>query len=273
MNVESGHRKILHSSTESLQAPNWMPDGESLIFNSNGLLYNFNLQSSKITEINTGFATNNNNDHVISFDGSRMGISHHSDTHEGLSLIYTLPLEGGEPTLVTENGPSYLHGWSPDDEYLTYTAERNSKYDIYKIPTNGGAEIQLTNEPTLDDGSEYSPDGEYIYFNSMRTGKMEIWRMKPDGSNPEPLTNDKYNNWFPHISPDGKWMVYLAFPADINPADHPFYKQVTLNLMPAEGGEPKVIAYVYGGQGTINVPSWSPDSKNIAFVSNTQYPL
>lgn len=273
MTVENGHRKILHQSSESLQAPNWTPDGKTLIYNSNGLLYTYDLADGEIAELNTGFATNNNNDHVISSDGSRMGISHHSEDHEGHSIIYTVPLEGGNPDLVTEKGPSYLHGWSPDDQFLIYTAGRNGQYDIYKIPVKGGEEIQLTNEKTLDDGSEYAPDGKYIYFNSMRTGKMEIWRMKPDGNNPEQITDDEYNNWFPHISPDGKWMVYLAFPADIDPADHPFYKHVTLKLMPAEGGDARVIAYVYGGQGTINVPSWSPDSKRIAFVSNTKYPL
>jgi Tol biopolymer transport system component len=270
MEVETGHRKILHQSEESLQAPNWHPNGETLIYNSNGLLYNFDIESGAISELNTGFATNNNNDHVISFDGTKMGISHHSENHDGQSIIYTLPLEGGTPELVTEQGPSYLHGWSADDEYLTYTAERNGQYDIYKIPATGGEEIQLTNQPTLDDGSEYDPAGDYIYFNSVRTGKMEIWRMKPDGSEQEQLTDDLYNNWFPHISPDGERMVYLAFPADIDPSGHPFYKHVTLNLMPVDGGEPKVIGYLYGGQGTINVPSWSPDSKKIAFISNTQ---
>jgi Tol biopolymer transport system component len=43
-----------------------------------------------------------------------------------------------------------------------------------------------------------------------------------------------------------------------------------LRLMPVSGGAPKVIAYLYGGQGTINVNSWSPDSKHIAFVSNSK---
>ncbi|HEX8041375.1 MAG TPA: biopolymer transporter TolR, partial [Chryseosolibacter sp.] len=132
-------------------------------------------------------------------------------------------------------------------------------------------ESPLTQSATLDDGPEYTPDGKYIYFNSVRTGTMKLWRMKPDGSGAEQVTFDEYNDWFPHISPDGKWIVYISFPKEISPTDHPFYKKVYLRLMPASGGVPRTIAYVYGGQGTINVPSWSPDSKKIAFISNTKF--
>ena len=158
---------------------------------------------------------------------------------------------------------------SPDGKFLIYTGERNGEFDIYKISAEGGEEIRLTTAKGLDDGPEYSPDGKYIYFNSTRGGMMQIWRMKPDGSGQEQITNDEFNNWFPHISPDGKWIVFLSFSKDVDPSDHPFYKRVYLRLMPVAGGNPKVIAYVYGGQGTINVPSWSPDSKKVALVSNT----
>jgi Tol biopolymer transport system component len=180
-----------------------------------------------------------------------------------------VPATGGKPKLITPTGPSYLHGWSPDKKFLIYTGIRDKNADIYKIPSDGGAEIRLTTDAALDDGSEYSPDGKYIYFNSTRTGLMQIWRMKPDGSGQEQVTNDEYNNWFPHISPDGKWIVILSYQKDIKADDHPFYKHVYLRLMPAAGGQPKVIAYLYGGQGSINTPSWSPDSKKIAFVSNS----
>jgi TolB protein len=269
LDIESGNRKIIYRSSESLQAPNWTKDGKALIYNSNGRLYRFDLASNTPKIIDTDFAINNNNDHVLSFDGKMIGISHHNKEDENKSIIYTLPIQGGKPRKITANGPSYLHGWSLDGKFLIYTGERNREFDIYKISAKGGKEVRLTSAEGLDDGSEFTPDGKYIYFNSNRTGTMQIWRMKPDGSNQEQITNDQFNNWFPHISPDGKWIVFLSFGKDVDPGDHPFYKHVYLRLMSIQGGEARVIAYVYGGQGTINVPSWSPDSKKVAFISNT----
>jgi TolB protein len=269
MEVESGHRKIVYSSPDSLQAPNWTLDGTGLIYNSKGRLYRFDLATNSPSPIDTDFATNNNNDHVLSFDGKMIAISHHAKEDQNRSNVYTVPLQGGKPTRITSIGPSYLHGWSPDGKSLVFTGGRDGNFDIYKIPSKGGAEQRLTTDKGLDDGPEYSPDGKYIYFNSTRSGLMQLWRMKPDGSGQEQITNDEYNNWFPHISPDGRWIVFLSFMKDVKPDDHPFYKPVYIRIMPASGGSAKVIAYLYGGQGTINVPSWSPDSKRIAFVSNT----
>ncbi|WP_247237274.1 biopolymer transporter TolR [Telluribacter sp. SYSU D00476] len=275
MDVATRHRRIIYQSPESLQAPNWTPDNKYLLYNSKGLMYRYDLAKGTPTVLNTDFATNNNNDHVLSFDGKMLGISHHSKDDGNKSIVYTVPVQGGTPKKITPIGHSYLHGWSPDGKWLTYTADRNGDFNIYKIPSSGGKpEVQLTTAKGLDDGPEYSPDGKYIYFNSTRSGLMQIWRMKPDGSEQEQITNDEFNNWFPHPSPDGKWMVILSFLKDVKPEDHPFYRQVYLRLMPMVNGKPdvsqmKVIAYVYGGQGTINTPSWSPDSKKIAFISNT----
>jgi Tol biopolymer transport system component len=271
LEVASGARKIIYTAPDSLQAPNWTPDGKTLIYNSKGKLYRLNLATNVSEVLNTDFAVNNNNDHVLSFDGKMLGISNHIREEGNKSNVFTVPVRGGKPTrITTATGHSYLHGWSPDGKFLIYTAERNGEFDIYKIPAKGGQEVRLTDYKGLDDGSEFSPDGKSIYFNSVRSGNMQLWRMKADGSNPEQLTNDEYNNWFPHISPNGKWIIFLSFPKEVSPNDHPFYKRVYLRLMPVTGGTPKVVAYVYGGQGTINVPSWSPDSKRVAFVSNTQ---
>jgi Tol biopolymer transport system component len=269
MNVKTGHRKIIYRENASLQAPNWTPGGKTLIYNKNGHLYRFNLATDEPTLMNTGFADHINNDHVLSFGGKLLGISNTAKNGKGKSNIYILPAAGGTPRRITSKGPSYLHGWSPDNKWLVYPGKRNGNFDIYKISVNGGKEIRLTRAKGLDDGSEYTPDGKWIYFNSVRSGTMQIWRMKPDGSDQERVTHDQFNDWFPHISPDGKWIEFLSYTQKVPSGEHPFYKHVYLQLMPVSGGKSKIIAYLYGGQGTINVPSWSPDSKRIAFISNT----
>ncbi|MDF7811911.1 biopolymer transporter TolR [Hymenobacter sp. YC55] len=269
LDVATGNREVRYTSPKSLQAPNWTRDGKSLIYNSDGLMYNFNLASGQPTVIATGDVKNNNNDHVLSFDGTMLGLSSGVEKLGG-SIVYTVPTRGGTPTQITPLGPSYLHSWSPDGKSLLFTGQRNQEFDIYRVPATGGKEVRLTSASGLDDGAEYSPDGKYIYFNSNRTGTMQIWRMRADGSEQQALTTGDFQDWFPHVSPDGKWLAFVSFlKEEVQSGDHPFYKHVYLRLLPVGGGQPKVIAYVYGGQGTMNTPSWSPDSKRIAFISNS----
>jgi TolB protein len=253
-----------------LQAPNWTTDGKNLIYNSEGLIYTFDIEKRKPVVLNTGDVKNNNNDHVLSFDGKMLGLSSGVQKLGG-SIVYTVPVTGGTPKQITPKGPSYLHGWSPDGKTLVFTGQRNDEFDIYAVPSKGGKEVRLTTAKGLDDGSEYSPDGKTIYFNSNRTGEMRLWKMNADGSNQESFTNGEFHDWFPHISPDGKWILFISFlKSEAQSDDHPFYKHVYLRMMPANDPKNiKVVAYLYGGQATINTPSWSPDSKKIAFISNS----
>ncbi|BET67782.1 SMP-30/gluconolactonase/LRE family protein [Opitutales bacterium ASA1] len=283
LNVHTGKLEIVHSSPVQFEAPNWKPDGRTLILNisgqgpDRGKLKTFDLVTKEIADLYTGTIGRNNNDHVLTFDGTMLGVSIHTPGEdEGRSVVYKLPSTGGEPVRVTPRSPSYFHGWSPDAQWLVYTGGRketpdatSDKYDIYKISADGGEEIRLTREGTLSDGPEFTPDGQWIYYNSTRSGLMQIWRMRPDGSDQRQVTDDAFNNWFPHVSPDGKWIVFLSYGQDVRPEEHPYYKHCYIRLMPIEGGPARVVAYVFGGQGTINVPSWSPDSTRIAFVSNS----
>ena len=277
LDVATGDRQVVRQSADPFEAPNWTRDGSALVYNSSGSgegrgrIHRFDLLTRESRVIDTGTNVRNNNDHVLSFDGTRLAISDQS-APGGQSTIYVLPATGGMPRRVTPLTPSYLHGWSPDGTQLVFTGGRADEYDIYRIAADGSSpEVKLTGVKGLDDGPEYSPDGRFVYFNSVRSGRMQVWRMKPDGSSPEQVTNDEWNNWFPHLSPDGRWIAFLSFGQDVDPSEHPYYRQVTIRVMPVEGGPARVVAYVYGGQGTMNVPSWSPDGTMLAFVSNSGF--
>ena len=262
--IQSTERRVVYFAPEHFEAPNWTRDGSALLFNENGHIYRLPASGGDPALIDTGFLNRCNNDHGISPDQTWLAISDQSQ-EDHRSIVYTVPINGGAPHRVTQKSPSYWHGWSPDGKTLAFVGQRNDDFDIYTIPVAGGEETRLTTAKGLDDGPEYSPDGKYIYFNSERTGHMQIWRMHTDGSEQEQITHDDFNNWFPHISPDGKWMVFLTY--DKSVAGHPENKDVMLRLMSLADSNITVLAKLFGGQGTMNVPSWSPDSKQVAFVS------
>jgi TolB protein len=264
ISVASTDRRVVYVAPERFEAPNWMPDGKNLLFNRNGRIEKIPVTGGTPQVIDTGFAVRCNNDHGISPDGTQLAISDQSQ-EEHQSLVYIVPIGGGTPRRITKNAPSYWHGWSPDGKTLAFVGQRSGEFDIYTISAAGGEETRLTMAPGLDDGPDYTPDGKYIYFNSERTGHMQIWRMRADGSEQEQVTFDEFNNWFPHISPDGQQMVFLTYDASVT--GHPENKDVMLRLMSLKDKKVTVLAKLFGGQGTINVPSWSPDGKQLAFVS------
>ena len=266
-NIADSSKKVVYTAEGFYQAPNWSPDGKYLLLNSPGKLWKLWLDGGKIEPVDIGDVRGVNNDHGISKDGKWFAIS--------AGNVYVLPSSGGSPRQVTNQTPSYFHGWSPDGKWLAMCAKRGDNFDVYRISIDGGAEQRLTTNPGYDDGPEYSPDGKWIYFNSNRSGSWDIWRMPADGAGPddakaERITSDDREDWFPHISPNSKWMVFISFEKGI--PDHPPNKNVTLRMMRTPGtkpGKPEIrdLVKLFGGQGTINVSSWSPDSKQFAYVS------
>jgi TolB protein len=266
LSIDTGEREAVYTTRDHIEAPNWSRDGRSFIFNSKGRLYSLPREGGQPRLVDTAPADRLNNDHGLSPDARWLAISH---SPKNDSIIYVLPSSGGTPRQVTARGPSYWHGWSPDGKTLAYCARRDGEFDVYTIAAdaeNSSDEKRLTTAAGLDDGPDYAPDGQTIFFNSVRTGVMKIWRMKPDGTEQQQVTsNEEWADWFAHPSPDGKWLVFLSF--DKSVAGHPPNKDVALRIMPMGGGEPKILTRLFGGQGTINVPSWSPDSRAFAFVS------
>jgi TolB protein len=275
IDIETASQTIVFEADEIIEAPNWTPDGETLIFNAGGELWRIDHQGSAAPEkINTGHLRDLNNDHVLSPDGKTIYVSS-NDGH-----LYSLPVTGGAPVRVSNTHDTrfhyYLHGISPDGATLAYVAVEGKgegrRINIFTIPSAGGSDTRLSDISQPNDGPEYSPDGAWIYFNSERAsehpGHAQIFRMRSDGSGIEQLTFDERVNWFPHISPDGRQMVYISYPEGT--LGHPADKNVILRLMHPDGGRPRDLVSFNGGQGTINVNSWAPDSRRFAYVA---YPI
>ena len=265
--LASGKSELILTEKRHFEAPNWSRDGKFLLINAYGKLEKISPKGEKLGELNTGSVAKSNNDHGYSFDGKTLFISSGKpEIKGGSSFIYKVGAEGGEPIQLTPLTPSYWHGVSPDMKTMVYCASRNGNFDIYAMSTNGGEEIRLTTNESLDDGPEYAPDGKHIYINSYRSGMMQIWRMKADGSEPEQMTYDAHSNWFAHIAPNNQVATIITYMEDQKQA-HPFGHQVKLSLLNLKTKEVKDLTEAfYGGQGTINVPSWSPDGKKFAYV-------
>jgi Tol biopolymer transport system component len=265
--MAAGKSKLILREMRHFEAPNWSRDGKYLLINSLGRLEKISTMGDKLGELNTGKVQDANNDHGYSFDGKTLFISSAKpEIKEHTSFIFKVAAEGGEPTQITPTSTSYWHGVSPDGKDIVYCANRNDNYDVYKMSVNGGDEIRLTSTEGLDDGPEYAPDGKFIYINSYRTGMMQIWRMHADGTSPEQMTFDAHPNWFAHIAPNNKVATIITYLED-QKQSHPFGRQVQLRLLDLTTKKvTNLTDPFYGGQGTINVPSWSPDGKQFAYV-------
>lgn len=262
-NIRTRENRIVWQTEALFEAPNWSPDGRYLLLNSDGLIYRLSPDGAGGPQrIDTGFASQCNNDHGISPDGSLIAIS--DKVEFGKSAIYILPAEGGAPKLVTKNLPSYWHGWSPDGRTFAYCGIRDQVFDIYAIGIDGGEERRLTFGEGRNDGPDYSPDGQWIYFNSSRTGLMQIWRVPAAGGPAEPITESSYGDWFPHPSPKGDKIVFISYDADV--FDHPRDQNVRVRLMDMNGGGVETLFELFGGQGTMNSPNWAPDGDEFAYV-------
>ena len=271
LDVETGEIHTLKKFDGVIEAPNWLKKTRRILYNADGFIWFYDLDTGAVTKLDTGICDHCNNDHVVSPDEQYLAVSHMTFEEGFSSRVYVVPMEGGEARKVTPNSPSFLHGWSPDGKEFAYCAFREidgrREVDIYTIPAEGGEETRLT-QGGFNDGSEYSPDGKHIWFNSTRSGLMQLWRMNRDGSEQTQMTFSDRNNWFGHISPDGRKVVWISYGRDdLEASEHLPNMQVELWIMNADGSEPRKLATLFGGQGSINVNSWAGDSRHLAFVS------
>lgn len=261
--ISSRKTEVVWQTEALFEAPNWSPDGSYLLLNSEGRLYRLPLSGPREPQrLDTGFAVTCNNDHGFSPDGKLLAVSDKCEFSK--TAIYILDAEGGTPRLITKDLPSYFHGWAPDGERITYCGIRDDQFDIYTNNLQGTDEKRLTSGEGRNDGPDYSADGKWIYFNSSRSGRMQIWRVPANGGQAERITDSPYGDWFPHPSPRGDKLLVLSYDGDV--FDHPRDLDVRIRLMDLDGGHAEVLFELFGGQGTLNSPSWSPDGDRFAFV-------
>lgn len=264
-----GRASVVYTTRGRFEAPNWTKDGNNLIFDQDGKMMIVPAAGGTPKTIEVGAATKCNGSHGLSPDGHLLAITC-SMPNKPEARVYVVPMSGGEPRLVTEHPDSYWHSWSPDGKTIIFTRPDHGSGNIFAIPLAGGEEKALTTGTGISDDPDYSPDGQFIYFNSDRGGTEQIWRMRPDGSQPQQMTNDDRVNWTPHNSPDGKSIVFISY--EHGTTGHPVNRDISLRVLSPEDGRVRTIVDLVGGSGTMNVPSWAPDSSHLAFVSYQMLP-
>jgi Tol biopolymer transport system component len=275
VDLDGSDARVVFQADEIIEAPNWTPDGKWLVFNAGGEIWRIDAEGSGApVKIDTGSIRDLNNDHVLSPDGQTIYLSDNN------GHLYAVPLSGGEPRKVSNDHATphhyYLHGISPDGVTLSYVAVEGpagaKRINLFTIPAADGPDTRLSDVGYPNDGPEYSPDGKWIYFSSERAAKIpghaQCFRMLPNGGGIEQLTFDDRVNWFPHLSPDGQSIVFISYPAGTT--GHPPNKDVILRFMRPDGSGQRDVVAFFGGQGTINVNSWAPDSQRFAYV---EYPV
>lgn len=272
-------------------APNWTADGKYIVSDMGGSLYRIPVSgasSGKPEKIYQSEHLSLTNDHALSWDGRQIAITgitlplpakvrSAADIH---NPIFIMSIDG---STAHEVHLGWLHGWSPDSNYLVYTGTIGTSANIYRINADGSGELQMTTGKAADDGPEYSTDGKWVYFCSKRSGKWDAWRMPSGGAGPDDKLAEKITNgtdtqdWFPHVSPDGKWLYTISYPID-----HPDHNYIgdgmKIKLLPLQNGigvkgaELTTVRTFFGGQGSSNTGGWSPDSKKFVWTEYEAMP-
>jgi TolB protein len=256
-----------------IEAPNWSLDGKTLYLNGNGLLWALDVSAPEagLRQIHYDGLPELNNDHVLDPDGKNIFLSA-NDGH-----IYRAALTGGTVERVSPDDGMwhFLHGVSPDGKRLVYVElkEFGNPGKLAVWPVTGGEVTRPGTGPRHIDGPEWSPDGEWIYFNTegftTAPGHAQLARIHDVSGTIERLTSSETVDWFPHLSPDNRSAAYISFPPGTQ--GHPGNLNVDVIVVsPGDWATPVHRYPLFGGQGTINVNSWSPDSTRFAFVA---YPI
>ena len=203
---------------------------------------------------------------VWSPDGSRIAFL---SVDESAAKIYLIDADGAHLRRLTREKSTNEGSpvWSPDGQQIAFVfvSLLTARSGIFIADVNTGSTRPLTEEFANDFAPVWSPDGTRILFASdlsvngtSRLDDAEFFDIHPDGTDRRQITNDAAQDSAAAFSPDGKYIVFTTTPPD--------YFPISIYRMDADGGHPVLITNLDVSGNT--APVWSPDGKQILFLSH-----
>jgi WD40 repeat protein len=156
--------------------------------------------------------------------------------------------------------------FSNDGRTLAFTAQREGK-DVLYLMDVAKASVRARLDLPVDGVTSpvWSPDDRQLAFSGTRGGISDIYIVNADGKGLRQLTNDKYGDLQPAWSPDGR---RIAFASDRSPETDMSILKLSMwriNVIDAQSGAIEVLP----NQDGLNLnPQWSPDGRELAFISD-----
>lgn len=279
-----------------------------LFFAANSILANIPSQSQppdsppRPAEIDDFFGLNYVGDAVISPDGMWVAYTVRTtdyDKQSSETRIWMRPLKGGEAIPMTAKGSSASRPqWSPDGKYLSFMASRgeNSRTQVWVLDRRGGEAQQLTNVEQGINGYEWSPDGSRLllmirdkdqrdsqkgpfpyvidrlqfkqdYVGYLDRRRVHIYTFVPGDTTVTQLTYGDFDHSQATWSPDGNRIAFVS-----NRTDEPDGNFNTdIWIVDANKGEKESgLIQVTTNPGSDHSPAWSPDGRNIAYITSVE---